>query len=99
MPPWPVNQVRPTHYVDLRRSWVPSPVIPAREAENLPIPEAEEPSTASTSTRSTRSSSGRRKQRTRRAPGDDPLALDGERGQRRQSWLACFRPMSLFSSG
>lgn len=100
MPPWPVNQTRPTHNVDLRRSWVPSPVIPARDAENERIPAEDEPSSASTSTRSARSTgSGRRKQRTRRAPGDDMLGLDGERGVRRQSWLACLRPMSLFSSG
>ncbi|EIW54714.1 uncharacterized protein TRAVEDRAFT_152987 [Trametes versicolor FP-101664 SS1] len=100
MPPWPVNQTRPAHNVDLRRSWVPSPVIPARDAEHERIPAEDEPSSASTSTRSARSTgSGRRKhsQRTRRAPGDDTLGLDGERGVRRQSWLACFRPMSLFS--
>ncbi|KAI0823477.1 hypothetical protein BC628DRAFT_1449855 [Trametes gibbosa] len=110
LPPWPTNQTNRLHNVDLRRAWVPSPVVaPAADADadaGQHPANGSGPSSASTSSRSTRASG--RKQRTRRGAGDeaasrDPgafvLALGAGTGRRErpQSWLSCLHPKRLFA--
>ncbi|KAH9848778.1 hypothetical protein C2E23DRAFT_862427 [Lenzites betulinus] len=104
-PPWPTNQANRQHNVDLRRAWVPSPVVPAADVDGPGEPHASE-SGQSSGSGSSGSTHRSRKDRTRRGAGDDgataaPGALGAlqasERRERPQSWISYLHPKRLFA--